>query len=260
MSSSIWTPELERALLAASQADPEASDKDLAARLADLFGVRVTRDMVKNKLQRIKETLELEAITSPVLDERYVVPSAPKDSFVGFTMGFFDIETTDLKAFMGRMLGVSIADAWGNITKRTYKDFGGKTILDDSALAEWTRDELEKYDILVSWNGKLFDKPFINARLMRGMLLPVRQDKMHIDLMYYATGQFVRIGSKKLDNVAKFFQVENQKTAISWEDWALAATGDDAALEQVMVHCDADVLVLRDVFARLKPLLTIVHR
>lgn len=251
-----WTDSMERALLAFATADPDASEGDLAARLTEAFGVAITGNMARNKLKRLREALTLEAATPPALE----LPQGGSDGFVGFTMGYYDIETTDLKAFMGRVLGISIADAWGNITRRTYKDFDGKSILDDSGLVAWAKEELEKYDIIVSWNGKLFDKPFINARLMQGLQLPVRQDKMHVDLMYYAGGQFMRIGSRKLVNVQKFLKVPNAKTEISWDDWAKAAAGDDEALEEVMSHCDADVLVLRDVFARLKPLITIVHR
>lgn len=256
----IWTESMERALLSAATANPNARDTELAATLTETFGVPVTSNMARNKLKRLKEQLAVEAMTPPEVDDRIEIPQAPKDTFVGFNIGFFDIETTDLKAFMGRMLGISIADSWGNIVSRTYKDFGGSSILDDSGLAEWTKNELEKYDILVSWNGKLFDKPFINARLMRGLMQPVRQDKMHIDLMYYAGGQFMRIGSKRLVNVQKFLRVPSAKTEIDWDTWALAATGSDEALAEVMGHCDADVLVLRDVFARLKSLITIVHR
>lgn len=254
-----WSSEQERSLLALHTQSPNTSNRALASEMSDLYGTRFTEDAVQKKLKRIKEQLELDATTN-FGELPNVMPSGPRDRFVGFNIAFFDIETTDLKAFMGRMLGVSIADCFGNITHRTYKDFGGSTILDDSGLAGWLKDELEKYDILVSWNGKLFDAPFINARLMRGLMLPVRSDMKHVDLMYYAKGQFMRIGSAKLDNVAKFFKVENQKTPISWDSWALAATGDDTALAEVMEHCDADVLVLRDVFERMKPLVKIVHR
>lgn len=257
---SVWTESMERALLAAASSNPEAKAGELAAQLTETFGTPVTADMARNKLKRLREALEMDAASSPDLGPDFVLPHAPKDEFVGLTIGYYDIETTDLKAFMGRMLGISIADAWGNVTRRTYRDFGGKTILDDSGLAAWARDELEKYDIIVSWNGKLFDKPFINARLMKGLERPVRADKMHIDLMYFARGQFLKIGSSKLVNVQKFFGVQNSKTEISWDTWAMAAAGDEQALEEVMVHCDQDVLVLRDVFARLKPLITIVHR
>jgi DNA polymerase elongation subunit (family B) len=254
-----WTNEQERALLTAHAQSPRTPNRALAAQLTDMFGLPFTEDAVQKKLKRIKEQLEIDATTFDG-EIPNTMPSGPRERFVGFNIAFFDIETTDLKAFMGRILGASIADCFGNITHRTYKDFGGKTILDDSGIAGWLKDELEKYDILVSWNGKLFDSPFINARLMRGLQLPVRSDMKHLDLMYYAKGQFMRIGSAKLDNVAKFLKVDNQKTPISWDAWALAATGDDAALADVMEHCDADVLVLGDVFERLKPLVKIVHR
>lgn len=218
----------------------------------------VSADMVRNRYSRIEEDFRISqtmgTYAPPAITEQ------EQSNYAGFRTAFFDIETTDLKAFMGRVLSASIADEFGNVTHRTYADFNGKTILDDAPLVEWLREELDKYDILVSWNGKLFDTPFVNARLIYAGELPTRMDKMHIDLMYYAKGSLMRIGSAKLDNVAKFLGVEHQKTEISWPTWQAAAVGDKDALAEVVDHCDADVLVLRDVFHRLKPLIKNIHR
>lgn len=255
-----WTEIMELALLAAHTRQPGLSMRELARQISETFGIPVTADSAEKKLKRIKERLDIDAAAIPQPDDRIVLPHAPQDQFVGFTLGFYDIETTDLKAFMGRMLVVSIADSWGNVVTRRFTDFERDTVIDDRGLARWAKEEFEKYDILVGWNSKLFDAPFVNARLMRGLELPMHSDKKHIDLMYYARGQFMRIGSARLDNVAKFFRVENQKTPISWDEWAMAAAGDMDALERVVEHCEADVLVLRDVFARMKSLVRIVHR
>lgn len=255
-----WNDMMERALMAAHMRTPAAPMRDLAQALSATFELPVTEDMVRNKLKRIKARLEADAITPPVMDDRFVLPNAPKDTYVGLTGAFFDIETTDLKAFMGRMLVASIADNWGNVTTRRYTDFERASLIDDRGIAVWLRDELAKYDFLVGWNSKLFDVPFLNARLMRAGEAPLRSDLKHTDLMYMARGQFLKIGSSRLDNVAKFFRLENQKTPISWEEWALAAAGDEEALERVVEHCEFDVLVLRDAYAHLKSLIRIVHR
>lgn len=222
-----------------------------------------TADQVRRKRERLREVedaYESARVISTDEQEFGNVP-VPKGEFVGFRMAFFDIETTNLGALMGRMLCASVADSWGNVTTRTISDFDQTTVLDDSGLAEWIRDELERYDIVVGWNSSQFDISFIQARLLRWGRRALRQDLMHIDPMYKARpGRGARIGSSKLDNVAKFFRTPDQKTALDWDTWNLAAAGDEAAMALVVEHCEADVLVLRSVFQNLKPLIRTVHR
>ncbi len=252
-----WSTDFDRLLYSLVQKNKNSTWSSIAKRFTLASGSPVTADMVRNRFRRIQyeyEATDRIGLPNPLIDPQQ------KADYAGFKMAFFDIETTDLKAFMGRVLGASIADEFGNVTHRTYADFNGRSILDDTPLVGWLRDELDKYDILVSWNGKLFDTPFVNARLIRGLELPTRMDKMHIDLMYYAKGSLMRVGSAKLANVAKFLNVKHQKTDISWEVWQRAAVGDQEALTEVMDHCDADVLTLRDVFVRMKPLIKNIHR
>ena len=181
-------------------------------------------------------------------------------NYAGFNMAFWDLETTDLKALMGRILACSVADVFGNVKTFRADETVRENIIDDRELAVMVRDYLEQFDILVSWNGKLFDKPFLNARLMEAGERPIRADLMHIDLMYYAKGQFMKIGSAKLDNVQRFLDSGTQKTPITWKEWQLAAAGDRKAMDTVVEHCEADVLVLREVFQELKQLVRVVHR
>jgi len=71
--------------------------------------------------------------------------------------------------------------------------------------------------------------------------------------MYYASGQAMRLPGRRLDLVAKFFHCENQRTPLTPETWADAAAGDKRAMREVVEHCEADVLVLRDVWEHLAP-------
>lgn len=178
---------------------------------------------------------------------------------------FFDTESTDLSASWGRILCASFVSLTGDVytfrgDKRPHdlpasghaKHFPGEETIDDSNLCVAIRDELEAADIIVSWNGILHDIPLLNARLQvynhrpyEGKTWP---QGSHLDLMYYATGQAMKMGSKKLDNVAKFLQLENQKTPLDGKTWQRAATGDRAAMNDVVEHCEADTLVLRDTF------------
>lgn len=201
-----------------------------------------------------------QVVTKAATDELLPVKGASIGEFVGFETVYWDLETTGLTAIMGRLLACAIADAWGRVRVFRVEDYPGATLIDDGPLAVAVRDALEDADHWVTWNGKLYDIPFLNARLLKAGERPIRSDIKHTDLMYYSRGQFVRIGSSKLDNVSKFVDSPNRKTPLDWETWQLAGLGDRAAMDLVVEHNVADVLVTRDVFAHLKPHIRNVHR
>lgn len=259
-----WQPQQDRVLFSLAESKPDLTNAQLAALFTQTTGVPTSEDGVRNRLRRIRQDIEINELArhAPESEERFAPIPVPKDEYVGFRIAFFDIEATGLTAMMGRMLCASIADNWGNVTTRTIIELPGESLIDDSRLAEWLRDELEGYDILVGWNSKLYDVPMLNARLMRWGKRPMRSDMLHTDPMWRARpgGGGIRIGSSKLVNVQKFFNVPNAKTEISWDTWQLAGAGDDDAMAEVVEHCEADTLVLRDVFNHLKPLIKNIHR
>jgi uncharacterized protein YprB with RNaseH-like and TPR domain len=179
--------------------------------------------------------------------------AAAGPGYIGLSVGYFDIETTF--STQPIVLYAAIADGFGNV--REFRR--GSDITDDAALVEELAAALSEYDILVSWNGKLFDVPIIQARLaFHGMR---RLDvNMHIDLMYYATGQFMRMGRKSLQSVSEYFEVSNQKTPLRVRQWDGAMAGKPDEYEKIAEHCNADVLVLRDVFPILKRHVRTIHR
>ena len=178
----------------------------------------------------------------------------------------FDLETTDLKALMGRLLCCSfypITTENARVRPYTFRadraPWKLKDPIDDSKLAIAIRDELEKYHMIVSWNGKLFDAPFLNARLLKARERPLRA-QLHLDAMWYAGGSSNRIGSKKLVNVQKFLGLPEEKTAITWENWQRAALGATKSFDEVVHHCEMDVRVLAGAYWRLLPNVATIHR
>lgn len=190
------------------------------------------------------------------------LPEGPdrRGDYVGFDFLFWDLETTDLRANIGRLLCASSVDQFGRLTTFRADRYQTRSRIDDSRLAVAIRDHLETADVWVTWNGKRFDVGFLNARLMKAGERPLRKDIKHIDLMYFAGESFTRIGSRRLDNVAKFFALPEQKTPLDTDIWANASAGDIPSLDRVVEHCEADVYVTRSAFARLKPHVMNVHR
>lgn len=177
--------------------------------------------------------------------------------YVGPTIAFFDFETTF--STQPRMLTAAICDGFGEVEEFTLDMYPGVDWLDDSKLCVAIRDRLDKFNIIVGWNSKLFDVPVLNGRLAYHRERPF-QAQMHVDLMYYATGQFMRIGRKSLESVSTFFSSPNRKTPLSPHVWDLADHGDAAAYATIREHNVADVRVTRDVFAHLLPFIRNIHR
>ena len=179
-----------------------------------------------------------------------IVPTA---EFKGLSVGYFDIETTF--STQPIVLYAAIADQFGRV--RQFRK--GPDITNDRELVKAYCEALEEYDVIVSWNGKLFDIPILQSRLtFHG--LPILRPQMHVDLMYYATGQFNRLGRRSLQNVSEYFEVSNAKTPLKVRQWDGAMAGKEEEYEKIVEHCDADVLVTRDVFQVLKRHVRTIHR
>lgn len=180
---------------------------------------------------------------------------------VNFRIGFFDYETTGLKANFGRTLCMSVTDMFGTVTTLRGDDprYAGRNRRDDSRLIAACRDQLEQYNILCSWNGKRFDLRYMNGRLMLGGERPMRGDLMHIDLLPISR-HYLAWHSHRLDAVAKTLRLSIQKTELDFDEIEAARDGEREAMDSIVEHCEHDVLVLRQVFARYQDLLKVVHR
>lgn len=172
---------------------------------------------------------------------------------------FFDTESTALSADWGRLLCCSFAELEGDVWtfRKDLRPYIGRTKIDDTRLAKAIRSQLESADMIVGWNSILHDIPLVNARLASVGERPIHVGEkhgiMHVDLMYYAGGQSMKIGSRRLDNVSRFFQLQDEKTTLDGEIWQLAAAGEVEAMDQIVEHCEIDIKVLRGVWPKLAP-------
>lgn len=180
-------------------------------------------------------------------------------TYVGFSIGFLDLEASGLVGTYGRLhLGAcahSDGSVWSaRIDEAKYRN--KKRPSDDGALAIALRDHFETHDILVSWNGKRsystqgrggFDVPMLNARLMNIGERMLDRWIEHIDLLKEAR-KHLQLHSYRLASVQEFLQLQEEKNAILPSVWHAAMDYDKAALDYVDLHCKKDVLVLREVF------------
>ena len=211
-------------------------------------------DLTATERKRINKALM--AVAKPNLGAKREFPD-----IITFNPAFVDLETTNLKGNFGRILCASVADMYGNVqTFRIDEEpWKRESRRDDIALAVGLRDYLEQFDFLVTWYGKMFDVPFFNTRLVIGNERPMHQDIMHLDAIF-TSRHYLALHSNRLEAFAKTFRLPVQKTGLDPEIWNAAADGEREAMDYVVEHCDADVLVTRMAFHILKPFVKQMHR
>jgi uncharacterized protein YprB with RNaseH-like and TPR domain len=174
----------------------------------------------------------------------------------------FDIEATHLKASFGHIICCSFVDLLNPrapVETVRIDELKGRRLSDDSRVLKAIKEKLESTWIWAGWYSKMYDVPFINGRLALHGMWPLEK-RMHIDLLYYSKGQFMKLHSSKLDSVAKTFRLKSQKTDILPDEWLAAGEGDPEAIKYVVKHCEQDVKVLREVFPILAPHIATIHK
>jgi uncharacterized protein YprB with RNaseH-like and TPR domain len=165
----------------------------------------------------------------------------------------FDIEATNLKPNVGRILCCSFKPLGGEVYtfSAIEKPYMKADVYDDGRLAVAIRDELEKFDIIVGWNSKAFDSKFINSRLLHAGER-VKRSQFHVDGMWVWRSKASAWSG--LNNVQRFALPENEatKTAVEWDMWMRALGWNkklrEEAMAEIIHHCELDVVVLEDVY------------
>lgn len=187
-------------------------------------------------------------------------------TYVGFSIGYFDLEASGLNGSFGRLFSAACAhalegDEWvARIDDPAYRN--RKSPSDDSSLAVAIRDHLLSHDILVSWNGKRgynskgrsgFDVPMLNARLIQpdNRQHVIGRYVKHIDLLKEIR-KYVELHSFRLAAVEEFLELAEEKNSILPRLWNKALDGDRSALDYIVLHNLKDVRVLRLVFEAMR--------
>lgn len=164
----------------------------------------------------------------------------------------FDIESTGLNATFGTVL--TIGYKWldkKTIHTPTILDYSKKGMLDDKGLVADFAKVYETADITVGHYSSRFDVPMLQSKLLKNGLPPLAPVK-HIDTWDVARKNF-KLHNNRLNSLAGFLGTNHQKTAIDFESWLQAAHGSKKHLKEVVDHCRYDVLVLEEVFNKIKP-------
>src|SRR6267143_1576772 len=163
-----------------------------------------------------------------------------------------DIETTSLEADAGVLVSAGLMSDTG---RSEYLE-ARRTSQERSLLSKLSR-RLEGYDVMITWNGRSFDIPFLTTRLMKHGLDPRSiLRKSHIDLADVVKSR-LRLTFTYLDHVCDFFQIDRKKGPMGLDVPHLFVRGLEGyrkALASIREHCLDDLRATRQVFLKLKPL------
>lgn len=164
-----------------------------------------------------------------------------------------DIESTSLEADAGVLISAGLISDAG---RPEYLE--AKKTNEEKPLLSKLVKRLENYDVLVTWNGRSFDLPFLTTRLMKHGLDPTPiLRKSHIDLADTVKSR-LRLTFTYLDHVCDFFEISRRKGPMGLDVphlYVRALEGDRKALTAIREHCLDDLQATRQVFLKLKPLL-----
>lgn len=176
-------------------------------------------------------------------------------------IGIFDLETSNLNANFGVVL-CGVVKEYGRGKKvaihrmdtlPSYKNDRA----DDKAVVQSLYDELVDFDIWVSYNGRRFDIPFLNTRLMSHGLKTLEKKK-HIDMLYQARYK-LKLHNARLASVQEFLGLPVSKTAIDGRNWTRAMAGYPDGWDYIVDHCIKDVKVLESVYDKMKHFVTTIY-
>jgi uncharacterized protein YprB with RNaseH-like and TPR domain len=144
---------------------------------------------------------------------------------------YLDIETTGLDRYFNEITTIALYDGQAI-----------KTYVQDQNLDDFVED-IQKYKVIVSYNGKSFDVPFIEHNFN------IRLDQAHIDLRYVLSSLGFRGGLKgcerqlgmdrgDLKDIDGFFAV------LLWNDYQ--KTGDQETLDTLLAYNIQDTINLEN--------------
>lgn len=163
------------------------------------------------------------------------------------TLCFFDIETNNLNADYGEVLVISY-----KLSGKAVKTLSSDDMTERAMLKEFRRVVAEEADCIVSYNGKRFDVPFINTRLLEYGEDPLAK-KHHLD--YYFTLKYqLRLGRKSLGVIGGWLRLDEKKMTVHPSQWR------EKHYPTLRARCKSDVELLEQLHGKTKHLVREISR
>lgn len=108
-------------------------------------------------------------------------------------------------------------------------------------------------DVWLTHYGTWYDNVFVNTRLLYHRLPVLPPNFAHLDTWKIARNR-LKLRNNRLITISEFLGTKAEKDAIKPEQWLRALGGHRPSMDYIVEHCRKDVVVLTEVYERLKPL------
>lgn len=166
----------------------------------------------------------------------------------------WDIEASNLAADFGIVLCVGFKEIGkGKATVYSLLDYtnGGDLIKAEKQLLKDVSTRLLDSEVWLTHFGTYYDIPFINTRLLYHNLPILPPSFPHVDTWKTARGK-LKLRNNRLNTISEFFRTKDSKNAIKPEQWIRAMGGHEPSMAYIVEHCRRDVLVLEEVYLKLR--------
>ena len=135
------------------------------------------------------------------------------------------------------------------------------SIEEEKRMLEWLKNKLNNCNLIVTWYGSGFDIPFLCTRaLIHKIDLSELNEIQMLDLCQWSRARLL-LSSYSLESVARFLEINGGKGFKEFHGtdilalFKLAERGDNEARKLIIEHCKDDIVVLKLVHEKLKPMI-----
>ena len=166
----------------------------------------------------------------------------------------FDIEATGLAGDYNSVLVVSIKQFDNPKITTFHVDRPGK----DREVVRDAISELSRYACWISYYGKGFDVPMLQARALKHRLPPLEK-QCHIDMFFQLVSK-VKTSRKSQAHFLRWLGTPEQKMDMSPEEWNQVLSNPKTAIKKMISRCESDVVGLEGLFRRTEHLIGNITR
>lgn len=178
----------------------------------------------------------------------------------------FDLESTPsiVAAFKRWKVNIgpeSVIREGGHLLSACYKFLGDKKVTrlvltpkeakegNDARIVAELYEAFEQADIVVGHNAGAFDVPLFKTRLLDNGMPPPKTVKV-IDTLKIA--KTLKFNSNKLDSLGHYLEVGRKIPTEGMKLWLDCMNGDKEALKKMLDYNEQDVILLEDVYLRIR--------
>lgn len=169
----------------------------------------------------------------------------------------YDIEASNLNADFGIILTFgSKFVGMGKVEVLNVLDYLDKSkdlIKAERRLLMDVSERMLTADVWLGHYSTWYDLPFINSRLLYHKLPILPPNFSQLDTWKIARNR-LKLRNNRLITISEFLGTDDEKNAIKPEQWLRALSGHRASMDYIVEHNRRDVLVLEEVYNRIRPL------